>query len=128
MATPPSSNQPPASPVPAGPGPEPGSPAQDTGPKPAKPSMGKRAARALRRERDYPHGIHPGLVPGIAVDDQRVRYGTDRLVFGVAAALILGFVAWGIISTDSLKAVSDGALSWVVENTGWLFRDRKSVV
>ncbi|CEA06973.1 Glycine betaine transporter BetP [Arthrobacter saudimassiliensis] len=87
----------------------------------AKPTVGQRAKRALKRELDYPHNIHPGLVPGIAVDDQRVRYGTDRLVFGVAAALILAFVAWGLLSTESLKSVSDVALGWVVENAGWLF-------
>lgn len=29
----------------------------------------------------YPHDTHPGLIPGIAVDEQRVRYGTDPLVF-----------------------------------------------
>ena len=86
-----------------------------------KPSVRQRAAKVLRREPRYPHNLHPGLVPGIGVDEQRVTYGTDRLVFGVAAALILGFVAWGVLSTASLKAVSDVALAWVVENTGWLF-------
>ena len=96
--------------------PEPGD-----GTPPQKPTVRERAAKVLRREPQYPHDVHPGLVPGIGVDEQRVRYGTDRLVFGVAAALILGFVAWGILSTDSLKAVSDVALAWVVTNTGWLF-------
>lgn len=38
-------------------------------------------------EENYPHNIHPGLVPGIAVDEQRNRYGTDRVVFSVAAVL-----------------------------------------
>lgn len=87
----------------------------------ARPSVSQRAARVLRRKRQYPHGIHPGLVPGIAVDEQRVRYGTDRLVFGVAALLILGFVAWGVFSTDTLSTASDVALGWVVQNAGWLF-------
>ncbi|WP_442864266.1 BCCT family transporter [Arthrobacter sp. ATA002] len=72
--------------------------------------------------------MHPGLVPGIGVDEQRVRYGTDRLVFGVAAVLILGFVGWGVFSTESLKTVSDVALAWVVENTGWFFSSLIAVV
>ncbi|GAA3675558.1 BCCT family transporter [Arthrobacter ginkgonis] len=76
----------------------------------------------------YPHDTHPGLVPGISVDEQRIRYGTDRLVFGVAAALIVAFIAWGIVSTDSLKAASDLALGWVVTNTGWLFNILVAVV
>ena len=79
-------------------------------------------------ETPYPHDIHPGLVPGISVDEQRIRYGTDRLVFGVAAALIVAFIAWGVVSTDSLKAVSDVALAWVVTNTGWLFNILVAVV
>lgn len=77
---------------------------------------------------DYPHDTHPGLVPGIAVDEQRVRYGTDRLVFGVAAALIVGFIVWGVTSTESLTAVSGVALTWVVSNTGWLFNVLVAIV
>ena len=79
-------------------------------------------------EEHYPHNIHPGLVPGISVDEQRIKYGTDRLVFSLAAVLILGFIAWGVISTESLKSVSDAALSWVVSNTGWLFTSLVSLV
>ena len=79
-------------------------------------------------EENYPHDIHPGLVPGISVDEQRIKYGTDRLVFTLAAVLILGFIAWGVISTESLKSVSDAALSWVVQNTGWLFTSLVSLV
>lgn len=79
-------------------------------------------------EDDYPHDIHPGLVPGISVEEQRFKYGTDRLVFGLAAVLILGFIAWGIFSTESLKTVSDAALSWVVTNVGWLFSALVSLV
>ncbi|WP_312855645.1 BCCT family transporter [Paeniglutamicibacter cryotolerans] len=62
------------------------------------------------------------------MDEQRIKYGTDRLVFSLAAILILGFIAWGIISTESLKSVSDAALSWVVANMGWLFTSLVSLV
>ncbi|WP_442778581.1 BCCT family transporter [Arthrobacter sp. BL-252-APC-1A] len=129
-ATPPSSRHqtPPATPAgSAGGGSPNGSGA--SGATPQKATLGQRAARALRREKKkYPHDTHPGLIPGIAVDEQRVRYGTDPLVFGVAAVLILGFVAWGVFSTESLKAVSDVALGWVVTNTGWLFSALIAVV
>ena len=79
-------------------------------------------------EENYPHGIHPGLVPGISVDEQRIKYGTDRIVFSLAAVLILGVILWGVISTESLKSVSDLALSWVVANTGWLFTSLVSLI
>ena len=68
----------------------------------------------------YPHDIHPGLVPGISVDEQRHRFGLDRVVFGVTAVLIVSFVAWGVISPESVSAVSAAAFGWAMTNTGWL--------
>ncbi|MEB4613064.1 BCCT family transporter, partial [Leucobacter sp. M11] len=38
------------------------------------------------------------------------------------------FILWGATSTDTLKAVSDIALNWVVENTGWLFNALVSII
>jgi choline/carnitine/betaine transport len=46
---------------------------------------------------------------------------TDRVVFGVAAGLTLGFVAWGVLGTDSLAAASKTSLSWIIRNLGWAF-------
>ncbi|MGI8949363.1 MAG: hypothetical protein ACR2FV_15590 [Ornithinimicrobium sp.] len=54
----------------------------------------------------------------MSIEDQRVRYGTDRLVFGVTAIAIVGFIMWGVLGTDSLTTASDAALTWVVTNTG----------
>ena len=69
----------------------------------------------------YPHGMHPGLVRGIAIDEQIIKYRTDKVVFLCTGTLVLAFILWGLISTDSLRTVSDVALQWVVDNTGWLF-------
>ena len=77
--------------------------------------------REVLREINYPHGIHPALVPGLAVEDQKLHYGTDRVVFFVTAALIVAFIAWGVLSTESLTAASSAALTWVTGNTGWFF-------
>lgn len=49
------------------------------------------------------------------------RLGLDRWVFGVPAALAVGFLLWGFLSTDSLASTSSTALDWVMESTGWLF-------
>ncbi|MBW8172912.1 BCCT family transporter [Ornithinimicrobium sp. Arc0846-15] len=73
------------------------------------------------REINYPHGVHPALVPGVSVEDQRIRYGTDKIVFGATAVSIVAFIAWGLLDTDGLTSASDTALSWVVTNIGWLF-------
>ncbi|MGM7671167.1 BCCT family transporter [Microbacterium sp. A93] len=68
----------------------------------------------------YPHDIHPGLVPGIGVDEQRNRFGLDKIVFGVTAVLIIGFVAWGVLAPESVSATSSSAFGWSMTNAGWL--------
>ncbi|MFF7308388.1 BCCT family transporter [Streptomyces sp. NPDC008137] len=46
---------------------------------------------------------------------------TDRIVFGVTAALTLAFVIWGATATDSLESVSSSMLSGLMHNGGWAF-------
>ncbi|MEU2157150.1 BCCT family transporter [Streptomyces sp. NPDC019396] len=47
--------------------------------------------------------------------------GTDRVVFGVTAALTLAFVVWGSVATGTLERVSRGLLSGLIHNFGWAF-------
>ena len=77
--------------------------------------------RRVVDELTYPHGIHPALVPGIGVEARKVRFGVDKAVFVVTALLIVGFIMWGVLSTDTLSEVSAAALSWVTTNVGWFF-------
>ena len=46
---------------------------------------------------------------------------TDKVVFGVTAALAVVFLIWGFVDTPSLGAASDKALGWTVHNMGWMF-------
>lgn len=64
-------------------------------PKHAKFKRAGRKTQAVVRELNYPHGIHPALVPGVSIEDQRVRYGTDKVVFGATAVAIVAFIALG---------------------------------
>lgn len=50
-----------------------------------------------------------------------VRATMDWLVFGVTAAIAVGFVLWGVISTTSLSGVASDTQAWVIEKTGWFF-------
>ncbi|WP_231587584.1 BCCT family transporter [Corynebacterium comes] len=68
----------------------------------------------------YPHNLHPGLVPGISVEDQRRQFGLDRVVFFSTAVLIIAFIAWGIINPSSVGEVSSVAFSWAMINASWL--------
>ena len=84
-------------------------------------STARSRSRQIIDELTYPHGIHPALVPGVGVEDRKVKFGTDRVVFAITAVLVVGFIAWGVLGTDSLSTVSATALAWVTDNTGWFF-------
>jgi len=45
----------------------------------------------------------------------------DRTVFGVAAVIVLAFIAWGVFGTDSLSAVATTVLGGVITGGGWAF-------
>lgn len=68
----------------------------------------------------YPHNLHPGLVPGIGVEQQRNRFGLDPYVFFVTAAIIVAFIIWGISSPESVSTVSAAAYGWAMTNAVWL--------
>ena len=62
---------------------------------------------------------HPALDTSV-VPARRER-GLDNVVFGVTAAIAVGFLVWGFLSTSSLATVSDDALAWTMGSMGWLF-------
>lgn len=64
---------------------------------------------------------HPALDVPVDEKEQARSRGVDWVVFGVTAVIALGFLVWGFLSTPSLKSVSGSALTWTMENTGWLF-------
>lgn len=76
---------------------------------------------AAKRDPQYPDGMHPGLIRGISVEEQRYEFGVDKVVFGVAAALILAFIGWGIYNPDSVSTTANAAFAWGMEHAGWLF-------
>jgi len=45
----------------------------------------------------------------------------DRWVFGIAAALVVAFIAWGATSTATLSAVASSVLTGVMSAGGWAF-------
>ena len=78
-------------------------------------------AKRFLGEVNYPHSIHPALVPGVSVEDQKVRYGIDKVIVGVVGAVIIGFVAWGVLAPQQVFDISGAALTWVMHNLGWVF-------
>src|SRR4029078_11572532 len=43
------------------------------------------------------------------------------VVFGITAIIALGFLVWGFVSTATLASASGSALTWIMDNTVWLF-------
>ncbi|MDV2432759.1 BCCT family transporter [Corynebacterium tuberculostearicum] len=64
--------------------------------------------------------MHPGLVPGISVEDQRNKFGLDKPLFFITAILIVAFIIWGVITPDSVASASSSAFGWAITNAGWL--------
>ncbi|CAN5193333.1 BCCT family transporter [soil metagenome] len=87
---------------------------------PPETRKGRRVERALRTGSGavIPH---PALDIEIDIEAQSRKPGIDWIVFGVTAAIAVGFLVWGFLSTPSLSSVSSTALTWTMENTGWLF-------
>jgi choline/carnitine/betaine transport len=56
-----------------------------------------------------------------ALDDQAKTPGVDRVVFGVAAVLALGFVLYGAMDAEGLATGTGTALAWITSTFGWLF-------
>lgn len=89
---------------------------------------GDTLARLDYQRPQYPHDIHPALVPGIGIDEQRRRYGVDKVVFAVAGALTVGFVIWGIVDSASVGEVAGAAYGWTMTHLSWLFNTVATVV
>ncbi|KUI23859.1 choline transporter [Mycobacterium sp. IS-1742] len=64
---------------------------------------------------------HPVLDIPVRHEAYTGSRGLDWIVFGVTAVIAVAFLVWGFISTDSLATASGNALTWVMDNTGWLF-------
>jgi choline/carnitine/betaine transport len=65
--------------------------------------------------------LHPALDLNIEEHPAEEPQRLDKVVFGITAALAIGFVLWGFTSTSTLSSASTAGLGWVVHNMGWLF-------
>ncbi len=65
--------------------------------------------------------VHPALDVPVTESDGRNPGKLDKTVFGVTAALAIGFLLWGFLDTRTLGTASTSALGWTVHNMGWLF-------
>ncbi|MGB3373621.1 MAG: BCCT family transporter [Microbacterium sp.] len=92
-----------------------------------------RVGRAARRivgdlAKPVPRGVHPALIPGVSVEETGRTYRTDPLVFGVAIALMIAFIAWGVFAGDNLSGTTATMLDWVIDYFGVFFTTIATIV
>ena len=83
-----------------------------------KPKTSVRRNLSSPTDRVIPHPVLDVPVEEAAYTRSR---GVDWVVFGITAVIAVGFLVWGFVSTPSLADASGSALTWVMDNTGWLF-------
>lgn len=70
--------------------------------------------------------MHPGLVPGIGVEDQRNAFTLDKVTFFSTATFVVAFIIWGITSPESVSAASSTAFSWAASSSARMTRNPSS--
>jgi choline/carnitine/betaine transport len=83
-----------------------------------KPQTPVRRAFSSPADEVIPHPVLDIPVEEAAYTRSR---GVDWVVFGVTAVIAVGFLVWGFFSTETLATASGGALTWVMNDLGWLF-------
>jgi choline/carnitine/betaine transport len=63
----------------------------------------------------------PAAAPEEAGSTADQHYPIDKVIFGVAAALVVAFIVWGIVSVDTLSAVATAVLGGLMTGGGWAF-------
>ncbi|MBK4147014.1 BCCT family transporter [Corynebacterium macginleyi] len=80
-----------------------------------------RGAKRVLHDIMYPHNIHPALVPGVSIEEQKVKYSVDKTILGVVGGFVIAFVVWGVLAPEQVFNTSSTALDWVMRNLGWIF-------
>ena len=63
----------------------------------------------------------PWARKGYLVEQKPSGSRIDPTVFYVSLVVVLAFVAWGVLFTDNIAAVTGAVLSYVMTNFGWVF-------
>jgi choline/carnitine/betaine transport len=66
-------------------------------------------------------GVPPPFEPPSLAAEAERHYPVDRVIFAVAAALVVAFIAWGTLGTESLSTVATTVLGAVMAGGGWAF-------
>ncbi len=83
--------------------------------------QGKTRSKGPRRGGDAARRVvHPAIAAPPGPPNQS-NLNLDKIVFGIAAVLALGFCVWGFANPIGLGTASSSALEWIETNIGWFF-------
>jgi choline/carnitine/betaine transport len=75
-----------------------------------------------RTNHDHQHaGVASPFEPSSLASSAEEHHPVDRVIFVVAAALVVAFIAWGTLGTDSLSTVASTVLGGLMTGGGWAF-------
>ncbi|MGK5682255.1 BCCT family transporter [Actinoplanes sp. URMC 104] len=80
------------------------------------------AVNAHDKRHEPDPGVHPPFEPpSLQQEAEGQHYPTDWVVFAVSALLVMAFIVWGVVDTETLSDVSATALTGVITGGGWAF-------
>src|ERR671920_817864 len=66
-------------------------------------------------------GVAPPFEPPSLASSAEEHHSVDRVIFVVAAVLVVAFIAWGTLGTASLSTVASTVLGGLMTGGGWAF-------
>jgi choline/carnitine/betaine transport len=66
-------------------------------------------------------GVPPPFEPPSLSASAEEHHPVDRVIFSVAAVLVIAFIAWGTLRTQSLSRVASTVLGGLITGGGWAF-------
>ncbi|GAA1330899.1 BCCT family transporter [Pseudonocardia xinjiangensis] len=66
-------------------------------------------------------GVPPPFEPPSLAASAEEHYPVDRVIFSVAAVLVIAFIAWGTLRTQTLSRVASTVLGGLMTGGGWAF-------
>ena len=80
----------------------------------------QQVGQALKRAVNPEPRLHPGLIPGISVEDTDRKFPTNKTVFVVALTVAVAVVLWAAVAPGSISVVGADMQEWITTHFAWL--------
>ena len=80
----------------------------------------QQVGQALKRAVNPEPRLHPGLIPGLSVEDRDRKFPTNKTVFVVALTVAVAVVLWAAVAPGSISVVGTDMQEWITTHFAWL--------